>query len=151
MRFLNTCISSIAAFRWSRWPFQKGYAAKLDRVQRKMIGSLLQIRPRPTEAYGDYVLRRQQYCGRQASTYGRWSHCWAKSVCDWNGHVLRNHDQQTWSHSLLHWHDSQWLDNMRLNASRSANESRTGTRATRSKVQRRWSEGVNEAKQVLRR
>ena len=146
LRFLNRCISPNAAFRWARWPYHHGYAAKLDRTQRKMISNLLQIRPKPSEAYEDFSKRRRLFCGRQASKHGRWSHFWAESICSWNDHVMRNHDNKAWSTSLLHWHGESWLALQRQVASRGATDSRTGTRAVRSKVQKRWFEGAQAAR-----
>ena len=145
MRFLRTSISPIAGFRWSRWPFQDTYAASLDRIQRRMISALMQIKPAPHEGLDDFVKRRHIISGKVATKSGRWSHMWAQSIGKWNDHVQRKHDPTTWSAPLLEWHGPEWLQLQRLIASSSTQESRTNTRAYRGKVHRRWSEGLSKS------
>ena len=52
-RFPHSSVGSVASFRWSRWPFQKTYANKLDALQRKMLAGVFEIKPRPEEPYLD--------------------------------------------------------------------------------------------------
>ena len=145
MRFLNSSIASIAAFRWARWPFQETYAGNLDGTQRRMISILMDWKPSPQESFDDFARRRRIKAGRMASRRGRWSHLWADSVKKWNAHVLRRHDAHVWSPSLLEWHGEEWLQHRRALAWTGGTESRTNTRAYRGKVQRRWTEGLKEA------
>ena len=141
MRFLNQSVASIASFRWSRWPFQHCKAARLDGVQRKMVGILLGSRPTSGESFDSYVRRRHRTTSRLATKHGLWSKMWASSVISWGSHVDRGHDRGAWSRPLLQWHDLDWLERQRRAASSGPFESRTRTRAYRGGVHRRWSEG----------
>ena len=143
IRFLNSCIGSIPAFRWSRWAYQQTYASKLDSTQRRMTSILFNIRPQAGENYDDFAMRRRS-TSRRLIGGSRWSRMWAQSIRNWYDHVVRNHDQATWSAPLLEWHDQQWLYQQRLVSSRFG-ESRTNTRATRGKVQMRWADGLDKA------
>ncbi|CAK0900901.1 unnamed protein product [Prorocentrum cordatum] len=54
-RVMNTCVRSVGSFCWSRWPYVKTYAAKLDRLQRTFFTSLMQVkRKRLVSAMGGY-------------------------------------------------------------------------------------------------
>ena len=140
LRFLQGAIQSIASFRWSRWPFQKSAADKLDGVQRKMIYILARVRPRPTEDVAAFVQRRRSVAGGFIGTAGKWSLAWGQSLKSWYDHVDRRHDPWAWSWPLIHWHDDEWIQTQRAAAS-AQNESRTRTRAYRGKPNRRWTEG----------
>ena len=140
-RFLGTSISSIPSFRWSRWPYQCKYAQKLERIQRQMIAILMHIKPAPGESCDTFSRRRRTQTSRIANKAGVWSKRWARSVCSWKDHVSREHDCDTWSARILEFHDRAWLDDIRKLAS-CVNESRTNTRSTMRKVQRRWEEGL---------
>ena len=144
MRFLNSCIASIPAFRWPRWPYQTTYAAALDSQQRHMISVLMQTKPQSHETFEAYVKRRHTFSGRLASKHGRWSQLWAQSVRKWNDHVARRHDPDCWSGPILDWHDESWLAMQRSLAS-SDGESRTGTTVYKEKVHKRWSESISLA------
>ena len=148
LRFLNTCIASIPAFRWARWAYQGSYADRLDRLQRCMISTLMQCKPKANEPFEDFHTRRHLYCGRLASKYGRWSEQWAQSLCKWRAHVERQHDPGCWASHILNWHDEVWLASRRYLYSGSG-ESRTQTRSVRGKVHRRWDESVTIAESVL--
>ena len=124
---------------------QDTYAASLDRIQRRMISALMQIKPAPHEGLDAFVKRRHIISGKVATKSGRWSHMWAQSIGKWNDHVQRKHDPKTWSAPLLEWHGPEWLQLQRLIASSSTQESRTNTRVYRGKVHRRWSEGLSKA------
>ena len=150
-RFLQASVKSVAAFRWARWPFQQSYAAKLDRTQRKMIGHLLQIRPRPDESVDEFVQRRHSITSRKARHMGLWSLSWAGSCVSWNAHVTRRHDDRAWSHHLLCYHDLEWLAAQRHAMSAGRGGSRTGTRVRQGKPQRRWQEGVELAATLVAR
>ena len=146
-RFLNSCVRTIASFRWPRWPFIKSYAAKLDALQRKFLTSLMQIKIKPDEPYDAFVQRRHISGGHLASACGRWSQCWANSVVSWDAHVQRAHDIDAWSHALVNWQPDAWLMLQRFLFS-AGHESRTRTRAHHGHVQQRWDAGVSLARQV---
>ena len=146
-RFLRSSVQSVAEFRWTRWPFQKAYADRLDRLQRKMLSSMFEIKPKPEEPYDAFVQRRHIKAGHLASRCGRWSHAWANSVLTWDAHLTRRHDTMTWSPLLVNWHDSSWLTLQRLLHSIGF-ESRTRTRAYKGKVHRRWQESIEDARRL---
>ena len=128
-----------------------GTAARLDRTQRKMIGHLLQIRPRPDESVEDFVIRRHSITSRKARHMGLWSLSWAGSCVSWNAHVTRQHDDRAWSHHLLGYHDLEWLASQRHAMSARRRGSRIGTRVVLGKPQRRWQEGPELATTLISR
>ena len=146
-RFLTSCVRTIASSRWSRWPYTKSYAAKLDALQRKFLTALMQIKKRPDEPYDAFVQRRHITGGHLASGCGRWSRAWASSVISWNAHVQRAHDNKAWSHAFLGFQPEAWLSLQRILFS-SFGESRTRTRAYVGHVQQRWDAGVELAKSI---
>ena len=148
MRFLKSSIVSVASSRWARWPYQRSFADKLGRVQRKMIANLMNIKPVEGEAFDAFCQRRHIVTGIKTSKVGRWSQQWAASIDSWAAHIDRKHDDKAWSHVILGWHDGMWLQWQRFLQS-SGHESRTRTRAVRGKVHRRWEEGLEEARAVL--
>ena len=147
-RFLRSSVQSVASFRWARWPFQVSYADRLDRVQRDMLAAAFDVRPLPEEPLDAFVQRRRIRTGHLASQCGRWSQAWARSVISWDDHLARRHDEESWSPSLLNWHDTSWLSLRRLLHS-SGLESRTRTRAYRGKVHRRWQESLVDARRYI--
>ena len=144
MRFLHSSVSTIPSFRWARWPFQTTYETALDSIQRHMIGILMGWKPSPQEPFEHFRRRRRSLSSQLAARHGKWSETWATNVKTWGDHVCRNHDEATWSHALLKFHDDDWLQQQRLASSR-LGESRTNTRAFQGKVQRRWHEGFAKA------
>jgi len=147
-RFLATNILAVATSRWARWPYQKTAGAALDRIQRKMLAHLLQIKPAAGEPYDAFCQRRRIICGKKATSLGKWSTKWASSVVAWAAHVERQHDRKAWSHVLLGWHDSIWLAWRRFFES-APGESRTNTRCVRGPPQRRWQDGLEEARRMI--
>ena len=115
-----------------------------------MIAILMRIKPAEGEPYDAFCQRRHIIAGKQASKSGRWSLRWATSIDKWAAHVDRKHDSMAWSHIILGWHGGFWLDLQRLFNS-SGSESRTRTRAVRGKVQRRWEEGLDDARTIIDR
>ena len=144
-RFMRSSIQTIAEFRWSRWPYQKSYADRLDATQRKMLGTLFDFRPRNGEPYDALVQLRHRETGRLATKCGRWSTKWAQGVISWNDHLRRGHDRGTWSPKILDWHDQSWLSMRRLLSSRGT-ESLTRTRVYRGVVHKRWQESLDDAR-----
>ena len=147
-RFMRSSIQTIAQFRWSRWPYQKSYAQRLDAAQRKMLGALFDVRPSQGEPYDAFVERRHRETGHFASKCGRRSAAWAQGIISWNEHLRRGHDHGAWSPKLLDWHDTSWLALQRLFNS-SGVESRTRTRAYRGAVHKRWQESLDDARACI--
>ena len=49
IKFLKTCILPIASSRWARWPWQKSYAQRLDKLQHQFVAVLFDVRAMPDE------------------------------------------------------------------------------------------------------
>ena len=147
MRFLASCVKPVAGFRWTRWPYQKAYACRLDAVQTGMISRLEHVRPRRGEQPLDFFVRRARRCSQLATTYGRWSASWRRQVCTWHAHLERAHDEGTWGHKLRHYHDESWLLERRAEAARQYScMSRLNIRAICGRPTKRWSEGLSTAR-----
>ena len=141
LRFLRSCICTIAKFRWARWPYTVTLASKLDASQRRFLYSLFPISPASNESLEDFFARRHRTAARLASSTGKWSDMWAADLSSWHSHVVRAHDTHAWSPHILKWRGHDWLRLQRLWHS-SVGESRTNTRAYRGCVHRRWEEGL---------
>ena len=148
LRFIQTCIKPVAAFKWSRWPWQKTYATRLDQTQSHMLALLFPCAPLPGESDNDYFRRRSLRTGRLATKMGRWSTQWAQSVRNWHAHCARAHDAKNWCSHIYSFHGPAWLQQQRQNNSRQGETNRTCTRSTQGKVTRRWFEGHNDAKMI---
>ena len=95
-RFLDSVIRPVACFRWSRWPFQATYAARLDSTQSHMLAKLVHVSPRPGEDRKAFFLRRSRFCAQILNNRARWSATWAKHCVDWKAHLDRAHDTKSW-------------------------------------------------------
>ena len=142
-RFLTQSISTIARFRWSRWPYSSTTANKLDSCQRRFLIHLFDINPGRCATVGDFYLRRHQAAERLAATMGKWSAHWVADLRSWASHVQRGHDGQNWSSPILAWRDAEWMQQRRFSQS-AAGESRTNTRAIRGGVRKRWQESFRD-------
>ena len=109
-RFMKGSLKPVAAFRWSRWPWQRTYGKRLDKIQRALIGCMRPVCPQPGEEISIYHRRRHLLHSRAAEQQGRWSKLWAKNVINWENHVTRAHDSGIWSLPLHDWHGEQWLN-----------------------------------------
>ena len=143
LRFLKSSVVSISRFRWSRWPYTRTTAAKLDAVQRRFLYSLFPVRPHRDEPLQEFFERRHRVAGRLATSTGRWSELWATDMTNWHAHVNRGHDENAWSLRILNWKNHDWLSLQRLLHS-AFGEPRTNTGIARGKVHRRWEEGIEK-------
>ena len=140
VRFLQSCVRPIAGFRWSRWPFQRTYAARLDGIQAGMVAKLQRVERHVGEMDADFFARRRQM------SFGLWSKSWAKSCMTWEAHILRAHDPGSWSHRIFSWKAESWMHAQRLAASSGSSLARTNTRASQGRPATRWYEGLTAAK-----
>ena len=141
-KFMNNSLVPIASFRWSRWPWQKAYASRLDSLQRHVISCLCPTCPAPGEDISAYTRRRSAASSRLATEWGRWSQLWAKDVLKWDQHISRAHDPGTWNEPLRQWHGKKWLHKQRFEHSTGGTFGRTRTRASPGHPATRWEEGV---------
>ena len=145
LRFLASCVRTIASFRWTRWPFQASCARRLDGIQTSMIMQLFPFQVRPHEDALGFHLRRAQLCGRSASTLGRWSTAWQRHTVSWHEHVERAHDVKAWNHKIYRWRAKAWLQEQRFKHGRGVATNRTCTRAKQGRPATRWFEGYDQA------
>ena len=143
-RLLDVCVRSVGSFRWTRWPFQRDTAHKLDHLQHHMLAILSKIPPTTGETVENYFERRRASARQLAQQQGNWSTHWARSVLSWHGHLQRAHDTGTWAPHLIRYRDLQWLEEKR----KTHKGSGTGTRAYAGKPCARWLEGIVAANQV---
>ena len=137
----------IFSYRFSRWPWTKTIADRLDSAQSHMVSLLNPVCPKPGETEQNFFTRRRLIAGRLATSSGRWSHYWAQAICKWQRHVLRGHDPKSWSLPVYKHHGAAWLAERRLENSH-GQISRTGTRCIRAKVAKRFEESLTEAREI---
>ena len=152
LSLLDRAVLPIASYRMSRWPFQVHAAKRIDRTQSKMIRILMRERFQPGDDPATFVLRRNRAAAGVARRRGLWSSVWRKRVIDWNDHLGRELNKNSWAAKTLTFHGKEWLQEMRRIHSSGASSSlvagRTGTRANRGIVRRRWHDGVDVAKSI---
>ena len=98
------------------------------------------------------VLRRNRAAASLARRHGLWSAVWKKRVINWNDHLGRELNQNSWAAKTLSYHGKEWLQERRrmhaTGSSCSVLAGRTRTRASKGIVHRRWHDGVDVAKSV---
>ena len=142
-KFFNTSLRSVAGFRWSRWPWQRSYADRLDRLQRRLIACIRPVRPHPGENATHYFRRRNLTCNRVAERFGKWSQLWAQDVLK-----CRGNDPGSWALPLRTWHGRSWLQARRFENSQGGQWNRLCTRALRGHPAKRWHEGCADARRA---
>ena len=147
LKFMKTCILTIASSRWARWTYRAGAAETLDSLQRKLVAILCNIRPDVDEPFDAYCERRKRKATKIARRHGLWSHLWANSIVSWHDHVMRGHDEKVWSRDLLEWRGPMWLQLQREIWSYYG-QSRTNSRVGRGAPPRRWLQGVAAAREI---
>ena len=148
MLFLQSNVLSVFKYKFSRWPWSKTIAGKLDACQTHMI-ALLNPLPRRTGEDQDYFNRRILAAGRLATSSGRWSHHWASALCSWEAHVNRAHDPKSWSKAVYSYRGASWLQQRRA-AFSSGQTSRTNTRSLHACVAARFEESLVTARETPR-
>ena len=146
-KFLTGCIRPVAAFRWTRWPFQSTYASRLDSVQTNMVGRLIDVTPNAQEDAQCYFRRRRHICRQIATSWGPWSSQWKRHVVTWGQHIERAHDSCLWSHKLIGWRGEGWLHERCVENSQDGALNRTATRLVAGRPATRWHEGFAAAKE----
>lgn len=148
-RFMNSSLRTIAGFRWSRWPYQKSYADRLDCLQRHLISCMQPLVPQPGESQETYARRRRLKASGVARRWGRWSKLWAQDTVSWDSHISRGRDRACWNRSLRDWHGSAWLQAQRFENSSGGSWARTRTRSMPGHPATRWHKGIALAQRVL--
>ena len=68
----------------------------------------------PGEEVGDFVIRRMRLAGRACERSGKWSGRWFTRAQEWNSHLQRSRNQQSWPPRLLHYMDRDWFIQRRV-------------------------------------
>lgn len=107
-----------------------------------MTAIILKTPKMPWDSPESFCRRKHRIAGRACERHGWWSDLWFRRCTDWDAQVRREKEGRFWSHTLLQWHDSDWLINRRLlHGSQSALAGQTGTRSHRGWIQQRWGRG----------
>ena len=154
IRLIDRAVTSIASFRWSRWPPQKLLASHVDQIQCKMFFVVQNLRPKHNEDLIGWNVRRWKAAHKLVRSYGLWSHKWFNRAMKWHEHVCRHPELVI--HPLLVWRGKDWLQERRQSllplfsrgfSSLSMLAGCTGTRCTAGAVHRRWHDGYDCAKE----
>jgi len=146
---MKRCVLPIASYRMSRWPYQIHAAKRIDRTQTKMIRVLTRSKMQAGEDPATFVQRCNRSASAKAREQGFWSSVWRKRVIDWNDHLRREANRNSWASKILVYHDAEWLQEQRrihaVGQQGSVTAGRTRTRAQKGIVHRRWHDGVDVA------
>ena len=142
---LDRVCKSVLSYRCSRWPPQPVIAAELDRVQTKMIASILRTARFPGEPIEDFCRRRNRSAAEKCRQHGLWSKHWFKRASDWDKHLERAHNERSWPVMLRPFHDAIWLEEQRV----AHNMSGTQTRVMPGRPRMRWDDGIWHAAKAL--
>jgi len=143
---ISRAVLPVMQHRDTRWPPTQEREAQIDKLQRKMVSSIMRLPVLPHELPADYVRRRHREATKVMSKLGFWSDQHCKRVQAWHEHLKRPRNHRSWAASLLNFRNHEWLQQRRVQYS-SANESRTCTRASAGFVATRWHDGVMYARQ----
>ena len=117
---------------------------RVDKLQRKVVGILLDIRRLPHEDWKAFRARRASSLRRHIDFEDRWSTFVARRIASWNAHARRNH-AESWPGYLLSYRDSDFFAQLRA-ASSGTN---IDTRLRPGKPCTRYFEGVRLAMEHL--
>ena len=148
----------IVRFRSNNRPFRKDVAQRMDHLQTQCIAIAAGIAPELDEPLDEFHRRRSKSAGVAATLRGRWSLMWAKQVCSWHDHNLRNSIGLLWASDVMQVRPASWLREMRAKYVPSQSSSsnpftadagRLGTRSRRGGPHRRWEDAVADARMYV--
>ena len=146
---LHRAVAPQFLFRCSRWPPQTQVGEELDRVQRTMVATIIDIARVPGESAQDFVRRRGRAAAAKCRQHGLWSDQWFTRAVRWDEHLARDRNASTWAARIRHFRDRNWFLQRRLSflrAGAQTNQSvlagRTATRSGQGKVNVRWHDGI---------
>ena len=111
---LDKAVTPQLDYRCSRWPPQKTIASESGGLQRKMVASAMRSPRYPGEDVAHFVRRRGRAAALQRRQSGQWSQRWFKRATDWNEHLERPRNGDSWSSKLLHYRAREWLIQRRV-------------------------------------
>ena len=140
MKLLDRATQPILSFRLTRWPFLKSRALQLDRIQRQMLAFMLRLHPLTGQDATDFKRWRARETGKPQREAGKWSVLWAASVINWNEHLHRARNSDTWAAQLMCLRSPEELRRRR------AEFGRPNTRLRSGWIHARWFESVEHAR-----
>ena len=169
MLLLNRCVESILLRGLSAWGACPKYVEECNKLQRRMVGRVLNMFPFPLEPPASYRSRVGRAAGREIEkVVGWWGRKWMMRTLAWDAHIARDLCEQnkfaagassnevktsfSWAPVLSRWRDANWFRERRVIVKRGrhsdATSSRTHTRSIRSHVSLRWHDRVDYAKRM---
>ena len=151
IRLLTKTLTPQLDFRCSRWPPQRLIATELDRTQRKMTATLLNVPHLPCEPIEEYVRRRGRISAKVCKDHGLWSTRWFSRATRWDSHLSRDRNIASWAARLRTFRDRDWFIQRRMQLapsdgwSASVHAGRTETRSFAGCVHTRWHDGIHYA------
>ena len=124
--------------------------ATVDRLQRWVYSTSLQVTARQGESAEAFCRRRHTDSAWACRKHGTWAMFVCKKFVQWADHVSRRsqHANPPWYCTLLPWRDHVWLLERRTN--RGGTGRGTGTRMTPGRPAIRWAESVDFARTYVR-
>ena len=141
LKLMDMVCKPSLSYRCSRWPPQQQVAKELDRMQSKMVACIMRIKRAEGAALTDYCRRRNRQAAAVCRKTGVWSCHWFSRAIKWDEHLARGHSENSWPVLLRQFHGAIWLEIHRS----LTNLHGTGTRVSRGRPQKRWSEGIQFA------
>ena len=155
LALLRRAVAPSFSFRCSRWPPQCQVASELDCLQQKMTASLLKLPRDEGEEADAYVRRRGRAARKLCVANGKWSALWFRRAVQWDEHLARPLNSNSWAAKLRMYRGRSWLMEQRskfapsvasLASPASMLAGRTGTRAQAGKVHMRFHDGIEYAR-----
>lgn len=81
----------------TRWALAANLVSEIDRVQRKMMATMSNIRKTPAETPEGFVRRHAREVGKTAGEHGPWNIRTAERVSMWHAHLLRPATAKSWA------------------------------------------------------
>ena len=149
-KLLSRSVKTVISYRMSRWPPSRYYIDQMTAIQRKMMATLVHIRPQTGESWEAYHARRSAVIDELFVRHGSWADFWVQRWHSWDAHLQRHTELP--ASKLLLYRDAEWLQGQRSSfapafsiSSRSWTSAagRTATRAAPGFIAKRWSEARN--------
>ena len=141
---LKRAVEPVLRFRWTRWPFRKDHARRLETIQKQMLCIVSGIRPDADEEPAQFVRRRGRAVGELQRQMGSWASTWAFALISWMQHLERPRNASLWSAMLKDLRDPTELD-----VRRAMYSGRPCTRIIPGFMQRRWFESLQLAREWI--
>ena len=135
MQKLGSIALGILRSRACSWQPCKATYERLDKLQTKLVGSMLRLRKEPGDTRESYAMKRNGAVGRIAKA--RWSGHSAQAAVSWAAHLQRHPSlpcADAWKTQNHEWVEEQRTQNSQLN--RAGVTSRTLSRGSMGKVYR---------------